>query len=272
MDVDATSGIWHYQPTQGETDNQSLKVAIYKANCTSAAATILFGEAITEPLKVDVDTVKERAITCDQAITIHAILGQDHKIGTNASGDVLRVVLVDTTTANSDMRGTDNAALTATALSNVVWTDAKAGFIDAAISSRHAAGAAVAKSPATLDWDADVSNKPTIGTSTFDPTTDEVTTDTASRDASKATGFATPTNVADARDAIITQGDSAWGTYSGADTPGTTTLLTVLSEMAPVIRGTITGAGTGTEVFTHDGVTVTVTVDAQGNRSAVVVS
>jgi len=34
--------------------------------------------------------------------------------------------------------------------------------IDAAISSRHAAGAAVAKSPATLDWSADVSNKPTI--------------------------------------------------------------------------------------------------------------
>ena len=41
------------------------------------------------------------------------------------------------------------------------------GRIDAAISSRHAAGAAVAKSPATLDWSADVSNKPTIGTSTL---------------------------------------------------------------------------------------------------------
>jgi len=39
--------------------------------------------------------------------------------------------------------------------------------IDATISSRHAAGAAVAKSPATLDWSADVSNKPTIGTSTL---------------------------------------------------------------------------------------------------------
>ena len=39
--------------------------------------------------------------------------------------------------------------------------------IDATISSRHAAGAAVAKSPATLDWTDDVSNKPTIGTSTL---------------------------------------------------------------------------------------------------------
>jgi len=39
--------------------------------------------------------------------------------------------------------------------------------LDAAITSRHASGAAVAKSPATVDWDADVSNKPTIGTSTL---------------------------------------------------------------------------------------------------------
>ena len=38
--------------------------------------------------------------------------------------------------------------------------------IDATISSRHAAGAAVAKSPATLDWSADVSNPPTIGDAT----------------------------------------------------------------------------------------------------------
>lgn len=34
--------------------------------------------------------------------------------------------------------------------------------LDATITSRHASGAAVAKSPATLDWSADVSNKPTI--------------------------------------------------------------------------------------------------------------
>ena len=45
---------------------------------------------------------------------------------------------------------------------------------------------AAAKVPAMLDWDADVSNPPTIGTSTFDPATDEVTTDVASRNASKA--------------------------------------------------------------------------------------
>jgi hypothetical protein len=34
------------------------------------------------------------------------------------------------------MRGTDNAALAATALSNAIWTNAKAAFIDAAITTR----------------------------------------------------------------------------------------------------------------------------------------
>lgn len=37
-----------------------------------------------------------------------------------------------------------------TVMSKATWTDAKAAFLDAAITSRHASGAAVAKSPATL--------------------------------------------------------------------------------------------------------------------------
>jgi len=43
------------------------------------------------------------------------------------------VVLCDTTTTNTDMVGTNNAALAGTALSNAVWTNAKAAFIDASI-------------------------------------------------------------------------------------------------------------------------------------------
>jgi hypothetical protein len=46
------------------------------------------------------------------------------------------VTLVDTTTTNSDMRGTDNAALAATALSTAVWTSTIAGRIDVAVSTR----------------------------------------------------------------------------------------------------------------------------------------
>ena len=42
---------------------------------------------------------------------------------------------VGTVTANTDMRGTDNAALAATAVSNATWTDAKAGYIDASIAT-----------------------------------------------------------------------------------------------------------------------------------------
>ena len=47
--------------------------------------------------------------------------------GTNK---VQGVVLVDTTTTNTDMVGTDNAALAATALTDATWTDARAGYLD----------------------------------------------------------------------------------------------------------------------------------------------
>ena len=52
-----------------------------------------------------------------------------------ADNKVQGVVLVDTTTTNTDMVGTDNAALAATALTDVTWTDAKAAFLDHAIST-----------------------------------------------------------------------------------------------------------------------------------------
>ena len=60
----------------------------------------------------------------------------------------------------------DLDTLTLTAIASQVRTElaTELARIDATISSRHAAGAAVAKSPATLDWSADVSNPPTIPT------------------------------------------------------------------------------------------------------------
>lgn len=48
-----------------------------------------------------------------------------------------------------------------------------------------------------------------------------------------------------------------------------TTLDTLVDKLAPIIIGTVTGAGTGTEVFVYGGVTATVTVDEDGNRSVV---
>ena len=53
-----------------------------------------------------------------------------NKLATNVSGEVVA----------SNMRGTDSAALAATALSTAVWTNTKAGFIDAAISSVSSGG------------------------------------------------------------------------------------------------------------------------------------
>jgi hypothetical protein len=47
-----------------------------------------------------------------------------------ATNKVQGVVLVDTTTTNTDMRGTDSAALAATALTDATWTDARAGYLD----------------------------------------------------------------------------------------------------------------------------------------------
>lgn len=45
----------------------------------------------------------------------------------NASGHVSRVTLVDTTTTNTDMRGTDNAALAS------AWTSTRAGYLDSVL-------------------------------------------------------------------------------------------------------------------------------------------
>ena len=61
----------------------------------------------------------------------------------NASGHISRVTLVDTTTTNSDMRGTDGAALAS------IWTSTVAGRIDATISSRSSHSAADVWSVAT---------------------------------------------------------------------------------------------------------------------------
>jgi hypothetical protein len=45
-----------------------------------------------------------------------------------------------------------------------------------------------------------------------------------------------------------------------------------LARIEAVVSGTLSGAGTSTEIFVGPSATVTVTVDADGNRSAVVVT
>jgi TRAP-type mannitol/chloroaromatic compound transport system substrate-binding protein len=47
---------------------------------------------------------------------------------------------------------------------------------------------------------------------------------------------------------------------------------TKLNRIEAVATGTVTGAGTSTEVFVGPSATLTITVDSSGNRSAVVVT
>lgn len=53
-------------------------------------------------------------------------------LGINASGHLSRVTLVDTCTTNTDMRGTDNAALAAS------WTATRAGYLDSVLLAANA--------------------------------------------------------------------------------------------------------------------------------------
>jgi len=82
-----------------------------------------------------------------------------------------------------------------------------------------------------------------------------------------ATGFSTHS----AADVV-----TALGTGSTLTTLATasavTTIDTLLDKMAPALIGTVTGAGTGTEVFVYGDITVTYTVDEDGNRSEVAFS
>lgn len=188
----------------------------------------------------------------------------------------------------------------------------------------------VAKVAATFDWDVDVTNAPTIGTSTFDPATDTVANVTTVATTTNLTNLPPITTdwltAAGVSAGAVTKIQSGLSTYDGSDTAGTTTLLsrvvgtiaagshvaqtgdsfaylgtnlgllganateaggtgdhlTALATAAAVevidgivdriivpCAGTTSGAGTGTEVFTYAGITMTATVDEVGERSAV---
>lgn len=112
--------------------------------------------------------------------------------------------------------------------------------------SIHAAGAAVAKSPATLDWSADVSNKPTIGTSTltaqqvWEHNTRVLTANTnlglpASWPASWNWNTVTPDAAGTAAtliSALQSHGDATWATATGFAAPGDAMTLTSAYDAA----------------------------------------
>ena len=144
---DSTSGVWTYTPTQAETDAESFLVAVYKSASTSAQVTVATSASATAGYSgVDWGKVSQATSTVDlsgttisttqavasvsgsvgsiSSVTFPANFGA---LGINVSGHVSRVVLVDTTTTNTDMRGSDNAALASD------WTTARAVYLDSVL-------------------------------------------------------------------------------------------------------------------------------------------
>ena len=76
--------------------------------------------------------------TSDDTVGGFWVTGSDYFIrieGTTIDGATVNSVIGQFSIENRFMRGTDSAALAATAITDVTWTDAKAAFIDHAIST-----------------------------------------------------------------------------------------------------------------------------------------
>lgn len=150
---DSTSGVWTYAPTQGETDAESFLIAVYKSASTTAQVTVATSASATAgysgvdwgKITAATSTVDLSGTTISASQAVASVSGAVGSIsgvtfpanfavlGINGSGHVSRVVLVDTTTENTDMRGTDGAAL-ATA-----WTAARAAYLDSVLQAQNSA-------------------------------------------------------------------------------------------------------------------------------------
>ncbi len=145
----STDGVVFYTPTQAETNYTSFVLIAKKAGCIPASVTVVTtasataGYAGVDWSKVTAATttlnLSGTTISTSQAVasvtgavgsvTAAVTVGTNNdktgysltqsfpanfaSLGINSSGHVSRVTLVDTTTTNSDMRGTDGALLAA---------------------------------------------------------------------------------------------------------------------------------------------------------------
>jgi hypothetical protein len=104
----STDGVVLYTPTQAETNYTSFILIAKKTGCIPATVTIVTSES-TVSGRVYAGTVGDKT---GYSLT-QAFPANFAALGINSSGHVSRVTLVDTTSVNSDMRGTDNALLAA---------------------------------------------------------------------------------------------------------------------------------------------------------------
>ena len=147
----SADGVVLYTPTQGETDYAAFALVASKAGCIPATVTVVTsasetaGYAGIDWAKIGnpTSTVALSGTTVSTSQVVASVSGAVGSISgvtfpanfaallINASGHVSRVVLVDTTTTNTDMRGTDNAALASS------WTATRAAYLDSVLQAQN---------------------------------------------------------------------------------------------------------------------------------------
>jgi hypothetical protein len=240
-------GIVLYAPTQAETNYEAFCVIAYKTGCipasttvvTSASPTAGYGGVDWSKVTAATTTVNLSGTTIATSQAIASVSGAVGSVtgnvggnvvgsvgsisgvtfpgnfsllGINASGHISRVVLVDTTTTNSDMRGTDGAALAS------VWTATVAGRIDAAISTRSSHSAADVWSVATRTLTA-FSFSVTVGTN------------------NDKTGYSLATAPLDASGTAAAVWGALLASYTTADTFGARVVRSTNSNNSVAITG-----------------------------------
>lgn len=145
-----------YTPTQAETDYTAVVFVASKTGCIPATLTVVMSASntagyagldwskvsnATSTVALTGTTISTSQVVASvtAAVTVgtnndktgyslaQAFPANFAALGINSSGHVSRVTLVDTTTTNSDMRGTDNAALAS------AWTATRAGYLDSVL-------------------------------------------------------------------------------------------------------------------------------------------
>jgi hypothetical protein len=171
---------------------------------------------------------------------------------------VAQVTLVDTTTANTDMRGTNSAALAATALSNVQWTNTLATNIgttnttvatnlDAAVSSRSTHSAAnVLTALGTGSWATSLGSASAIATAQADL---DIITGADGVNLLTATQTTIDTILVDTNELQTNQGN--WVTATGFSTHSAADVYTEFSDGANLTALT---TATGFATFRQSGI------------------
>ena len=263
--VGATTGTIYYTPTQAETNYESFELVAWKTGCIPACVTVVTSASATagvsvipDTQKVDVNTIKTQTITCSGGVTVPAATLASTTNITSANG----VTLTPTTGL-----GNQTANITGTVSGNSTHSAADVKTAIEAAGSHltlilEDTGTTLPSTLSTILTDTDELQKAITDGGRTDLLIDAIKAKTdlmlAAADIRTAVGLA----AANLDTQIATLATAA----------NLATLDTLVDRMAPLLVGTVTGAGTGTEVYAYGGVTATVTVDVDGNVSGVVFS